>query len=233
MHQRGLRILDCLPESDVALAHADAEALAGDPSLDDLESGAVADKPFRDWRELHEHVAAAGREIVEGVFDLVIGVHSDPRGAVLGNKSVGDRFARVPSLHAYHQAFEVRDPVHVRVSARVDDERLTRNRVRRAEVRDPFAVRSDRGARGDAVVGAIVQPGKDAVEIGTRVANQLPSTAELLGDMPHERDVEALRTGSGRELKRWVRQGRSHPQRGRGPAEANVKQVSREQRQGR
>src|ERR1700735_2697455 len=73
-----------------SLAHADAEPLAGDTGLDDLELRAVAHEPFGYRRELHEGVAAAGRQIVERVADLVIGVDTHARRTMLGNELVGD-----------------------------------------------------------------------------------------------------------------------------------------------
>src|SRR3954470_5574615 len=108
----------------MALAYTDAKALTSDSCLDDFEPLAITDEPLCDRREFHEGVAAAGREVVERPLDLVVGVHPHPCGSMLGDESVGNRLARVPLLHAYDQACKVVDPVHVRVAAGVEDERL-------------------------------------------------------------------------------------------------------------
>ena len=131
---------------------------------------------------------------------------------MLSDEFVSNRLARISLLHTYDKAFEIRDSMHVWMAVRIDDQRLARNRVGCAEVCDPFAVGSDRGARGNAIIGVIVEAGKDAVEVGTRVADKLPFAAELLGDTLHECDIEARRTGIGHELEWWVRQSRAHPQ---------------------
>jgi hypothetical protein len=86
----------------VSLAHADSETLDGDPGLDDLELRPVAHEPRGDRRELHESVAAATRQIIERLFDFVIGIDPHARGAILGNELVCDWLARVALLDADH-----------------------------------------------------------------------------------------------------------------------------------
>src|SRR5271166_1908490 len=98
---------------------------------------------------------------------------------MLGDEFVGNWLARIPLLHANDKPLEVCDPMHAWMTARIDNQRLTGNRIGWAEVRDAFAVRSDRRARGDAIIGVIVETGEDAVKVGACVADKLPFAAEL------------------------------------------------------
>jgi hypothetical protein len=134
LHQRGLRIADCIPERHIAHAHANSETLASDPGLNNLKLRPVANVPFRNRRKFHENIAASCREVIQGPFDFVVGVHPDPSCRMLSDEFVSNRLARVPLLHAYDKALEIPDPMHVWMTARIDDQRLARNRIGRAEV---------------------------------------------------------------------------------------------------
>ncbi len=138
------------------------------------------------------------------MLDLVISVDAHPRGAVLGDKLVGDRLAGIALLHADHQAGKIGNAVHVRMAAGVDDERLTGHRIGRAEIRDLLAFGRNGGARRNAVIGAGIETGENAVEVGALVADQLPRAAEFGGDALHQRNVEAGRTVFADELERRV-----------------------------
>lgn len=73
---------------------------------------------------------------------------------MLGDELVGDRLAGIALLHADHQAFEVGDAMHARMPARIDNEGLAGDDIGCAEIGDPLALRRDRRARGNAVIGA-------------------------------------------------------------------------------
>ena len=129
---------------------------------------------------------------------------------MLSDKSIGDRLASIALLHTDHEALEVGDPVHARMAARIDNEGLAGNRIRRAEIYHPLAAWRDGGARGNAVVSAGIETGEDAVEVGALVRHQLPYAAELLGNALHKSDVEAGRAVLGLELEGRVGEGRPH-----------------------
>src|ERR1700722_595573 len=200
-YQRRLCLLDRVAQRRVSLAHANAEALAGDTGLDDPKLRAVAHEPFGYRRELHEGVAAAGRQVVERVADLVIGVDAHARGTMLGNELVGDRLAGIALLHADHQAFEVGDAMHARMTARIDNEGLAGDHIGCAEIDDPSALRRNRRAGSNAVIGAGSETGEEAVEVGALVRHQLPLAAEFFGDALHQRDIEAGRAVLAREFE--------------------------------
>src|SRR5207237_1370629 len=113
LHQHRLRSTDRIPEPRVALTHADTQVLAGDPGLNHFKAWAVADVPFRNRREFHEHVTAASREVVQRLLDLVIGVYADSLGTLFADEFVRHRLARIALLHSDHQAVEIIDPMHV------------------------------------------------------------------------------------------------------------------------
>src|SRR5262245_32012593 len=115
----------------ISLPHADAEALHGDPRLDDPELRPVTYEPGGDWRELHESVSAACRQIVERLLDFVIGIDPYARGAMLRNQFVRDRLTGIAFLNTDHQAVEVADAMYVRMPADIDDKRLARDHVGR------------------------------------------------------------------------------------------------------
>src|SRR5208337_2540316 len=108
LHQRGLCLAERVLESRIALAYADPETLASNPSLNNIELRAVADEPFRNRRKFHEHIAAADREVVQGPFDFVVGVHPDPRSRMLSDEFGSNRLARIPLLHTYDKAVDER-----------------------------------------------------------------------------------------------------------------------------
>jgi hypothetical protein len=107
--------------------------------------------------------------------------------------------------------------MHVWITADVDNERLTRDRVGCAEIGDVAPFGRDGGAGGDAVILAIIEAGEDAVEVGAFVGHQLPFAAEYLGNAPHQGNIETSRAIFGHELEGRVGKRRSHPQNRRGP----------------
>src|ERR1700735_5709246 len=108
---------------------------------------------------------------------------------MLCEEPLGYRLACISVLHADDQALEVRNTMHIRMPGRIDDQRLTGERVRRAEVRDPFPAGGDGCPRSDAIIGVVVEAGEDAVEVGASVADEPPFAAQHLRYALHEVDV--------------------------------------------
>ena len=125
------------------------------------------------------------------LLDLVIGINADTCGALLGDQLFRHRLAGIAVLHADHQAGKIVDAAHLRMPRRVDHQRLSGHRVGCDKNRRALRASGRDGRAGcDAVIGAGLKPGEDAVEVGTLVAHELPRQSELAGDAPHQRDVE-------------------------------------------
>ncbi len=124
---------------------------------------------------------------------------------MLGDKSIGDRLACIALLDADDQTLKIVDSMHVWMAARIDDQRLSGNDIRRTEIGDLFPLRGDRRAGGDAVISARIKTGKDVVEIRALIPDQLPLPAELFRDALHEVDIEPRRAVAGHELERRIR----------------------------
>ena len=83
----------------------------------------------------------------------------------------------------------------------INNKRLAGNDIWRTEVRDPFAVKGDRGSGCYAVISAVIKACKNTVEISTPVLDQVPFAVELFGNALHERDIETGRAVAGNKFE--------------------------------
>jgi hypothetical protein len=108
-------------------------------------------------------------------FDLVVGINPHARRAVLSHQPVSHRLARIAPLHPNGQTVEVVDTTHVWQPNRIDDQRLTREKVGLAEIRDLLALGRDGRTGGDAVIGSAIKTGEDAVHSNGGSGNAAPT----------------------------------------------------------
>jgi hypothetical protein len=109
--------------------------------------------------------------------------------------------------------------VYIRMSTEVHNKRLTRDRVGRAEIGDLASSSRDGGARGDAIISAVIKTGEYVVEVSALIGHQLPYVAEYPGNALHQRNVKTSWAIIGQQLEGRVGERRSHFQIWRGPGD--------------